>query len=102
MKNEPLMFIQTVSTDIKDSVHQVIFDSSKDVSLIDPKILKKCENLVLMYEKGKPVLCSVNLKNKSIVGFPSNMENNVLYVMVDDVVKTVRLDEITSITILKL
>ncbi|XMB87440.1 hypothetical protein RJG79_06485 [Mycoplasmatota bacterium WC44] len=102
MKNEPLMFIQTVSTDIKTSVHQVIFDSKRDVSRVNPKILKKSENLVLMYQKGKPVLCSVNLKDKSVVGFPSEVENSVLHIMVDEVVNTVRLDEISSITILKL
>ncbi len=102
MKNEPLMFIQTAKTNIKSSVHQVIYDSNKDLSNVDPKIVKKTENLVIMYKKGKPVLCSVNFNGKSLEGFPKDIVDSNLEIEVDEVVEFVRLDEISSITILKL
>ncbi|QVK20047.1 hypothetical protein KHQ82_06870 [Mycoplasmatota bacterium] len=102
MKNEPLMFIQTAKTDIKSSVHQVIYDSNKGVTDVDPKILKKAENLVIMYKKGKPVLCSVNYEGISLVGFPKDIVNSTLEVEVEEVIKTVKLEVISSITILKI
>lgn len=106
----PLMFINTVNTQIDDSSDQKVYDSRdnlqkknlasmtnkpKEIQNYDspkedyplkepvkPKFIeeRKIRNIIEMYLKDKPVLCNIISNDLEIIGIPFKLDNSILYV----------------------
>lgn len=125
----PLMFINTVNTEIEETKDQEIFDSSKAVKKkninmannqeeknndyiednlfkenVKPKFIeeRKIKNIIEMYHKDRPVLCNIITNDIEIIGIPYMLDDSLLYVKTsEDQCKNIKLDAITDIIIIK-
>lgn len=102
---EPLMFIDNVQPQIQDVKTQNVFDSRKSkktMSTLDAFENKKIENVIQMYQKGRPVLCSIILEEEEIVGIPVEKDNTFIKVQLsEEEMKEIRLNAIQEINIIK-
>lgn len=106
----PLMFINTVNTQIEDSNDQKIYDSrmntqkkvkenlansneeievSKPLNSdyqnkeqIKPRFIeeRKLKNIIEMYHKDRPVLCNIISGELEIIGIPFKLDDSLLYI----------------------
>ncbi|MCK9471041.1 MAG: hypothetical protein WC006_07350 [Bacilli bacterium] len=106
----PLMFINTVNTQIDDSKDQKIYDSRENlpkkhkINVSNPKednVLsnppveeqiskeplkprfieeRKIRNIIEMYHKDRPVLCNIISGDLEIIGIPYKLDDCLLYV----------------------
>lgn len=107
----PLMFINTVNTEIKNTNEQEIFDSRVDKKkkkneedIDDSKSFeeRKIKNIIDMYNKNKPILCNIITTNGEIIGIPYKMLDNVLYIkLTEKEEKEIILDDILDIIIIR-
>lgn len=117
---EPLMFIHTVSTPIITNGSKRYFDSrdkNKENRIIDNKInltnkikkrnideilLNKINNIIQMYKMSNPILCLVETSNnESIEGIPYQIDNERLFIKVNEDTIEIQLNEINDVIILK-
>ena len=110
----PLMFINTVNSEIDDTNDQKIFDSrnknhievkpreevkvpeeineysSEDnfaqESISRPKYIeeRKIKNIIEMYNRNRPVLCNVVVGKEEIVGIPYKLDEEYLYIKLSE------------------
>jgi hypothetical protein len=122
----PLMFINTVSTQVDDIPQQKVYDSrfSKKIQPVNntepvsPSIEvqgdeksantlsfleeRKLNNIIEMYNKNRPVLCNIIYEEKELVGIPFKKDDFRLFVKTDEEsVEEIVLSEITDIIIIK-
>jgi len=108
-ENGPLMFINTVSSNIKESSHQKIFDSrmqkeqrkNKD-SKLNYLEERKINNIIEMYQKNRPVLCNIICKDQERVGIPFKKDDSVLFIKTsEEDVEEIYLNDINDIIIIR-
>lgn len=121
----PLMFINTVNTQVDDIPQQKVYDSRHPKRMKDkttaesnsptqetiledkPRHLsfleeRKLSNIIEMYEKDRPVLCNIICEETELVGIPFKKTDYKLYVKTsEDEVEEINLNEITDIIIIK-
>jgi len=105
IKNKgPLMFINTVNTEIQSTNEQEIYDSRLSKKKLIRKFIdeRKLRNIVDMYNKNKPILCNIILEGEEVVGIPYQInENEVLVKLEDGSTKEIMLDKIFDVIIIK-
>jgi hypothetical protein len=107
--NGPLMFINTVSTQVNEVPHQKIFDSRtqkvrniKTKSKLEFLEDRKLNNIIEMYQKNRPVLCNIICEGEEIIGIPFKKTDRILYVKIDEEsVEEIYLHNITDIVIIR-
>ncbi|MDD4000648.1 MAG: hypothetical protein PHX62_07125 [Bacilli bacterium] len=110
----PLMFINTVNSQVDEVPQQQIFDSrdsktkqirkESDSTLNKLKFLeeRKLNNIIEMYKKDRPVLCNIIVKGIEVVGIPYNKDDFVLYVKTgEEKVEEINLRDIEDLIIIK-
>jgi len=114
----PLMFINTVNSQVDEIPQQKIFDSREQrvkQSLVQEskapeeqtanlKFLeeRKLNNIIEMYNKNRPVLCNIIVDDTELVGIPFKKDEVKLYVKTsEDSVEEVNLKRISDIIIIK-
>lgn len=105
----PLMFINTVNTQVNEVPHQKIYDSrypkvKENPSLSGLSFLeeRKLKNILEMYEKNRPVLCNIICEETELVGIPFKKDDVYLFVKTsEEKVERVMLNKITDIVIIK-
>ena len=105
IKNKgPLMFINTVNTEIQSTNEQEIYDSRLSKKKLIRKFIdeRKLRNIVDMYNKNKPILCNIILEGEEVVGIPYQInENEILVKLEDGSTKEIMLDKIFDVIIIK-
>lgn len=122
--NEPLLFIETITKVNESKKTQKTYDTRKKPkdSLSKNKITtsenalkpevdndkfqflesRKLGNIIEMYKKGRPVLCSIITHEAEIIGIPSNRINNILVVNISETEeKQLDLNNVEEINIIK-
>ena len=107
--NSPLMFINTVSTNVKEVPHQKIFDSRthkvpniKTKSELGFLEERKLNNIIEMYQKNRPVLCNIICDAIEIVGIPYKKNEHKLFVKTsEEHIEEIYLNDITDIVIIR-
>lgn len=122
--NEPLLFIDTITKVNESKKNQKIYDSRKKEreslikNIIPPsknnekKVFedekfqflesRKLGNIIEMYKKGRPVLCSIITHNNEVIGIPSKRINNILVVNVSETEEEqIDLNDVQEINIIK-
>ena len=88
----PLMFIDTISTNITKTSSQVVFDSryhkkKKEVKVVNDTLYQKLNNIVSLYDNHE-ITCQIIVntlkEERSIIGTPYLIDNNLLYVKVEN------------------
>lgn len=125
----PLMFINTVNTQVNEIPQQKVYDSRKcnnkqssnhdfiktsqnskvatketDDPQVNLRFLeeRKLNNIIDMYNKNRPVLCNIICEEKEVVGIPYKKDDEKLFVKTsEDLVEEVELNKITDIVIIK-
>lgn len=121
----PLMFINTVSTQVDEIPQQKVFDSRQPkkvekVNKVEPTIPspilsdekeprnlsfleeRKLNNIIEMYNKNRPVLCNIVCEETELVGIPFKKDEFKLFVKTsEDSVEEVNLNKITDIIIIR-
>lgn len=122
----PLMFINTVSTQVDDIPQQKVYDSrfpkklqpatipdtvspsmevqgdEKNTNSLSFLEERKLNNIIEMYNKDRPVLCNIIYEEKELVGIPFKKDDFRLFVKTDEEsVEEIGLNEITDIIIIK-
>lgn len=107
----PLMFINTVNTEIKNTNEQEIFDSrvdkkkKKNNENIDKTKSfeeRKIKNIIEMYNNNKPILCNIITINEEIIGIPYKLLDNILYLKLSETEeKEINLDDILDVIIIR-
>ncbi len=68
IKEGPLLFIESVSMDVK-GYNQEIFDSREKptlkVKIQNEQFFVKLKRIVMMYQKGRPIICKVTFVDSS-------------------------------------
>ena len=107
---EPLMFINNIQPQINESNKQKVYDSRNPKSNKDEDFSKafdsfenrKLENIIQMYHKGKPVLCTIVLSDSEIVGIPISKEKNIIKIQLsENEIREVKQNNIKEINIIK-
>ena len=115
MLNErgPLMFINTANTKIEKSSEQLVYDSrnpkvkKETTSLFSDELKlkfdeRKMKNIIEMYNKNRPVFCSIEYDDVIVEGIPCAVENQKLKVLIsDETAKELDLEGILSISIIR-
>lgn len=122
--NSPLMFIDTVTNINESKKMQKTFDSRKkthsekrEEDIPRPNNIenkptdnekfqfienRKLGNIIEMYKKGRPVLCSLIVGEEEIIGIPSQRIDNFLVVNIsENEEKKIDLGDIEEINIIK-
>ncbi|MCK9536120.1 MAG: hypothetical protein M0R05_00805 [Bacilli bacterium] len=107
--NGPLLFINTVSTHVKEVPHQKIFDSrTQKVQNIKTKSKlgfleeRKLNNIIEMYQKNRPVLCNIICEEKEIIGIPFKKNDCKLFIKTsEENIEEIYLNNITDIVIIR-
>lgn len=111
----PLMFINTVNTQVDEVPQQQVYDSrnakpkqrtqSQETSVPDKLIFleeRKLNNIIDMYNKNRPVLCNIIVKGFEIVGIPYKKDGRTLSVKIsEESVQEIELKDIEDIIIIK-
>jgi hypothetical protein len=109
----PLMFINSVNTQVDEVPQQRVFDSRNKKpkqrivnkeSFDKLKFLeeRKLNNIIAMYNKNKPVLCNIIVNGFETVGIPYKKDNQKLYVKTsEEAVEEIFLKDIDDIIIIK-
>lgn len=104
----PLMFINTVNSQVDEIPQQKIYDSrdskTKSASLNKLKFLeeRKLNNIIEMYKKDRPVLCNIIVKGREVLGIPYKKDRTRLFVKTgENAVEEINLNEIEDIIIIK-
>lgn len=104
------MFINTASTKIEKSSEQLVYDSRKPKekpSLFSNKLElkfdeRKLKNIIEMYNKNRPVFCSIKYNDDNIEGIPFEVDNQKLKVLIaDENMQELNLEDILSISIIR-
>ena len=105
----PLMFINTVNTQVNEVPHQKVYDSRNSKVKEKPVQTglnfleeRKLRNILEMYLKNRPVLCNVICEESELVGIPFKKDEHFLFVKTsEEKVDRVLLKKITTIEIIK-
>lgn len=107
----PLMFINTVNSQVDEVPQQKIYDSRDSKTkkethstLNKLKFLeeRKLNNIIEMYKKDRPVLCNIIVKGKEILGIPYRKDKTKLFVKTgEERVEEIKLSDIEDIIIIK-
>lgn len=114
----PLMFINTVNTQVEEIPQQKLYDSrtikddkerqnlEKIVDEESPNLKylgeRKLRNIIEMYNKGRPVLCNIICDGNEILGIPFKKNEDYLFVKIsEEGTKEIKLNRITDIIIIK-
>lgn len=104
----PLMFINSVTSggEVKTQ-NQKIYDSReikvkntfKPMNALEEK---KLNNIIQMYQKGRPVLCDIICESEELTGTPFKKDDNVLSVYISESeTKDIELKKISRLVIVK-
>lgn len=105
----PLMFIDTINTQITKTTSQQIYDSryhqsKKKIIIIDDKTYQKIKNIISLYNNNHPITCQITISNyqdkESIIGIPFSLKDNNLQVKQDDLIINIDINNIEEIIIL--
>lgn len=105
----PLMFIDTVNTEITKIKSQQIYDSryhqkKKKITIIDEKTYQKINNIISLYNNNHPVTCQLTINtynNKEmIIGIPCSINNNNLQIKQGTNIINIDINDIEEIIIL--
>ena len=107
--NGPLMYINTVSTQVNGVPHQKIFDSRtqkvrnvKTRSKLEFLEERKLNNIIEMYHKNRPVLCNIVCEGEEIIGIPFKKTDRKLFIKNDEEnIEEIYLIYITDIVIIR-
>jgi hypothetical protein len=124
----PMLFINSVNTQVDETSSQKVFDSRVKKTLekskpADDKVIsnnttdvrdnklefletRKLNNIIEMYNKNRPVLCNIIVgqfnQTREVVGIPYQKDNNKLFVRIsEERDEEIRIDEINEIIIIK-
>ncbi|NLD26798.1 MAG: hypothetical protein GX661_05500 [Acholeplasmataceae bacterium] len=111
----PLMFINTVNTQVDEVPQQKVYDSrnakpkqktqEQETNVPDKLIFleeRKLNNIIDMYNKNRPVLCNIIVKGFEIVGIPYKKDGRTLFVKIsEDSVQEIEIKDIEDIIIIK-
>lgn len=108
-ENGPLMFINTVSTNVREGPHQKIFDSrTQNMKTANPKLNlnfieeRKLNNIIEMYEKDRPVLCNIICGDNEYVGIPFKKSDGKLFIKInEESVEEIIMTDITDVVIIR-
>jgi len=106
---DPLMFINTVNSQVDEIPQQKIYDSRAPKSkggLHSNKLKfleeRKLNNIIEMYNKDRPVLCNIIVKGREVVGIPYRKDAGRLFVKTgEEAVEEISLSDIEDIIIIK-
>ncbi len=106
----PLMFIDTVSTNITKTSSQVVFDSryhkkKSDLKVIDDTLYQKLKNIVSLYNDHE-ITCQLRVntlkEEKIVIGIPYLIDNNILYIKTENRELKIEINNIAELIILKI
>lgn len=106
----PLMFIDTISTNITKTSSQVVFDSryhkkKKEVKVVNDTLYQKLNNIVSLYDNHE-ITCQIIVntlkEERSIIGTPYLIDNNLLYVKVENKEVKIDINNIVELIIIKI
>lgn len=97
--HEPLIIETTnVTSHLEEEKVQGNQEEQEDESLES----RKLNNIIEMYKKNRPVLCSIITKEEEIIGTPYQKADNSLFIKVSEAeAKTISLNDILEINIIK-
>lgn len=104
-QNKPLMFIDTINTEIKGTNHQEIYDSryhlpKKNNINGDDIVYQKLIKIVNLNKQNYQILCKLIINTKIVEGYPLIINNDELEVLVNNENKKVNINNITDIIII--
>lgn len=120
----PMLFINSVNTQVDESSQQKVYDSRVSVNSKDEKQstkdtsnasaeasdanklefleTRKLNNIIEMYHKRRPVLCNIIVGDREVVGIPYQKDDNKLLVSIgEEVTEELNIDDIDEIIIIK-
>jgi 5-deoxy-D-glucuronate isomerase len=110
----PLMFINTVNSQVDEIPQQQTFDSRdsktkqirKESNATHNKLKfleeRKLNNIIEMYNKDRPVLCNIIIKGQEVLGIPYHKDDLKLFVKTgEEKVEEINLSDIEDIIIIK-
>lgn len=101
------MFINTAKTTISNSNEQKVYDSrnqkhKNESFALDAFEARKLENIIEMYKRNKPVLCSISTSEGEVVGIPFEKGSSFIKVQLsEDQIREIQIKNIKGISIIK-